>query len=338
MTNKTLIDIMELENIITSALVSSNTSQRNAILVSKALVEAEIDGKLGHGISRVESYCLQSKSGKVNGLAVPKIKKLKPGVLSIDANFGFAYPALEEVIKKLPIISEKQGIAMAGVFNSNHFGVAGRFVEKIANAGKISIIFGNTPSAIAPWKGKIPLFGTNPIAFGAPLLNGKHLVIDLAVSRVARGKILKAYQLGEKIPFGWALDEYGLPTDNPELALKGTMLPFGDAKGSALALMIEILAAAVTGANFAFEADSFFTSEGSPPSVGQMVIMIDPGCMKNKENVLNRISEILFLMSNQEDVYIPGSKRFDLRNKALENGLLVESVTLELIKNLNKKN
>jgi len=334
MPSKELISINELEHIISSALFASNTSHSNSIIVSKALVQAEIDGKLGHGISRVESYCLQAKSGKVNGNAVPKIKTLKPGVLAVDAKFGFAYPALEVVIKNLPTITDKQGIALAGVYNSNHFGVAGQFVEKAANAGKISIIFGNTPSAIAPWNGKTALFGTNPIAFGAPLASGEHLVIDMAVSKVARGKILKANQLGEKIPYGWALDKDGNPTDDPKEAMKGTMLPFGESKGSALALMIELLAAAITGANFAFEADSFFSAEGSPPAVGQMMIMIDPGSIHNEESVLRRISTVLMKMSNQENVYVPGSKRFSLRKKALENGLFVDKNTLDVIKNL----
>ena len=193
----------------------------------------------------------------------------------------------------------------------------------------ISILFGNTPSAIAPWRGNKALFGTNPIAFGAPTQDGKHLIIDLAVSKVARGKILKASQNNENIPIGWALDKEGNNTDRPEDALNGTMLPFGGAKGSALALMIELLSAAVTGANFAYEADSFLDSRGKPPNVGQLMIMISPDAINSKENFFIRMDEMIKSILSQENVYLPGSSRFKLREKASKTGVLVSAKVME---------
>ncbi len=120
------------------------------------------------------------------------------------------------------------------------------------------------------------MFGTNPIAFACPLPGRAPLVIDLSLSKVARGNVMTAKQRGEKIPEGWALDEAGRPTTDPDAALRGTMLPMGDAKGTALALMVELLAAGLTGANFAAEASSYLDAQGPPPGTGQLLIAFDP--------------------------------------------------------------
>ena len=334
MDNK-LISISELTQTIKSALVRSNVKDLNAEIVANALVKAEVDGKFGHGISRVMSYAAQAKIGKVDGNADPIVSHTKPGVLSVDASNGFAYPAIKMLTNMLPKIAHSQGIAMGGVYRSHHFGVAGHIVEKIAEMGMVSLLFGNTPSAIAPWKGKKPLFGTNPLAFGAPTENGQHLIIDLAVSKVARGKVLKASQENKKIPYGWAVDKNGIDTDDPKEALRGTMLPFGDAKGSAIALMIEILAAAITGANFAYEADSFLDANGNPPNVGQLLIIIDPESMGSKKRFFNKIGSMIESILVQEDTHLPGSNRFKLREKATKEGLNINKKILGEIEKIS---
>ena len=326
--------VKDLKDLVKTAFLNSNVSKLNAEAVAEALVKAEIDGKYGHGLSRVTSYSAQAKVGKVDGHAEPKINQTLPSVLSIDASNGFAYPALKKLTDILPEIAISQGIAMGGVYRSHHFGVAGHIVETAADKGMISLLFGNTPSAIAPWKGNKALFGTNPIAFGAPTENGDHLIIDMAVSKVARGKILKASQNNEKIPFGWAVDKEGNETDDPNEAIQGTMLPFGDAKGSALALMIEILAAAITGANFAYQADSFLDTEGSPPNVGQLLIMINPAALGSKKIFFNKINDMIKSILAQKNTYLPGSKRSEMREKAYIEGLNVDDRLINQIKNI----
>ena len=328
------ISVGELTQRVKSAFVRSNVNELNAKIVADALVKAEIDGKFGHGVSRVMSYAAQSKIGKVDGNAEPLVYQNKPGVLSVDASNGFAYPAIKMLTDMLPKIAHSQGIAMGGVYRSHHFGVAGHIVEKIADMGMVSLLFGNTPSAIAPWKGNKALFGTNPLAFGAPTKNGEHLIIDLAVSKVARGKILKASQENKKIPLGWAVDKYGIDTDDPKEALKGTMLPFGDAKGSALALMIEILAAAITGSNFAYEADSFLDTNGKPPNVGQLLIIIDPEAMGSKKRFFNKIGSMMESILAQDGTHLPGSNRFLLREKASKEGLNIDQKILSEIEKI----
>ena len=247
----------------------------------------------------------------------------KPGVLAIDAGHGFAYPAFDLMLEELPKITRNQGIAMAGVYRSHHYGVAGHHVEKAADQGMVALLFGNTPAAMAPWGGKTPLFGTNPIAFAAPIKDQSPLVIDLATSKVARGNIMAASQRGEDIPEGWALDADGNPTTDAKSALGGTMVPLGDAKGAALALMIEVLAAALTGAGFGYQATSFFDAEGDYPNVGQMMMMIDPSAMPmvSGGDFAARMADMAGLI-NDDGARLPGSGRMAKR-RAAEQGIEV---------------
>jgi (2R)-3-sulfolactate dehydrogenase (NADP+) len=311
--------------------MAHNTGVMQAQSVAAALTLAEIDGKKGHGISRVPSYAGQAKSGKVNGHALPEAHVPKPSVLAIDARYGFAYPAFDLMMERLPDMARKQGIAMAGVTHSHHFGVAGHHVERAADMGLVALLFGNTPAAIAPWGGKTPIFGTNPIAFAAPIDSRAPMVIDLATSVAARGSIMAAHQGGEDIPEGWALDAEGRPTTDAAAALEGSMSPMAEAKGAALALMIEVLAAALTGAGFGNQASSFFETEGPAPNVGQLMLMIDPGVMT--EGLAERLAGLADDITD-DGGRLPGSGRMARRNTAAKDGVDIADGILETVRQL----
>lgn len=320
----TLLTPSRLKDIITQALTASGTSQENAAIVAEALTLAEIDGKKGHGLSRVPSYAGQARSGKVDGNAEPQLTQPKPAVLAVDAGHGFAYPAFELMQQALPSLTRSQGIAVALIRRSHHFGVAGHHVERLAEAGLVAMLFGNTPSAMAPHGGRTPLFGTNPLAFAAPIAGQPPLVIDLATSKVARGNIMAARQQGKPIPEGWALDQDGQPTTDADAALAGSMLPMADAKGAALALMIEVLAAGLTGSAFADEASSFLDAEGNPPNTGQVMLAIDPGVVA--DDMLDRLAS--FAQRIEADGgRLPGSGRMIRRGMAVR-GLEVDDAAL----------
>ncbi len=304
-----------LRALVARALERSNTAPQNAASVAAALVAAEIDGQKGHGLSRVASYAAQARSGKVDGRAVPKVTRPKPGAILVDAASGFAFPALDLAIDALAETAPEQGIAVAAIRHSHHFGMAGRVVERLAEKGLVAIVMGNSPKAIAPWGGTAALFGTNPIAFAAPRRNAPPLVIDLSLSKVARGRIMVAAQKGEAIPEGWALDQDGRPTTDAKAALDGAMLPMGDAKGAALALMVEILSAALTASHLGFEASSFFTADGPAPRVGQLILAIDPGALAG-DAFAERLETLLTAMLAQPGVRLPGTRRLDNRRKA----------------------
>jgi (2R)-3-sulfolactate dehydrogenase (NADP+) len=241
----------------------------------------------------------------------------------IDACHGFAYPALALAVDKLAGLASTAGIAVAAVTHSHHCGAAGYHVEVLARQGFIGLMFANTPKAIAPWGGSQGVFGTNPIAFAAPRTTGDPLVIDLSLSKVARGKIMVAEQEGTAIPEGWAVDAGGNPTTDPKAAMAGTMLPMGDAKGAALVLMVEILAAGLTAAHFGFEASSFFSAEGDSPGVGQLLIALAPGPLSG-EAFASRLETLLTAILEQENTRLPGDRRLGLRQEARENGILIK--------------
>jgi (2R)-3-sulfolactate dehydrogenase (NADP+) len=178
----------------------------------------------------------------------------------------------------------------------------------------------NTPEAIAPWGGKRAVFGTNPIAFAAPMAGRPPVVIDLALSKVARGNIVAAKQKGEPIPEGWALDRDGKPTTDPAAALAGTMIAMGDAKGAALAMMVEVMAGALVGAHLGFEASSFLDEKGAPPETGQIVIAIDPGPL-GQGQFAERMTTLAAAIEVQDGARLPGSRRLMLRRAAAEHGI-----------------
>ena len=242
--------------------------------------------------------------------------------LRIDARNGFAYPALALAVDKLAGTTLKSGIAVAAITHSHHCGAAGYHVEALAHKGLIGLLFANTPKAIAPWGGDKGIFGTNPIAFATPRAKHKPLVIDLSLSKVARGKIMVAENEGKSIPEGWALDPHGKPTTDPKAAMAGTMLPMGDAKGAALILMVEIMSAALTAAQFGFEASSFFSAEGNPAGVGQLLIAIAPGPLSG-ETFNERLEILLTAILGQPNTRLPGDRRLKLRQAALQNGISI---------------
>jgi (2R)-3-sulfolactate dehydrogenase (NADP+) len=309
-----------LRALIRDALVAHDTSPGNAQQVAAALVAAEIDGQSGHGASRVPSYAAQSRSGKVDGHAQPALARVGKAALRVDARRGFAYPAINLAVAALATLAREAGIAAAAIADSHHSGVAGHPVEALAREGLIALYFGNGPQGIAPWGGNRGLFGTNPIAFAAPRASGEHLLIDMSLSKVARGKVNVAAQNSEPIPEGWAVDAQGRPTTDAHAAMAGTMLPMGDAKGAQLVLMVEILAAALSASNFGYEASSFFTGEGDAPRVGQLLIAIDPAPF-SAGRFGARLEDLLAAILDQGGTRLPGARRFALRERAARDGI-----------------
>ncbi len=322
--------IGQLENIVSVALERSGASADTAQSVARALVRAEIDGQSGHGLRRVESYCAQLRSGKIDGRAKPKLTVAAAASARVNAASGFAFPALEMAADWLVQATPLTGIAAAGVNHSHHCGVAGHWVEALADRGLVGLMFANTPAAIPPAGGIRPLFGTNPIAMAAPRASGPALVIDLSLSQVARGKIMAARQKGEQIPPGWAIGPDGRDTADPAQALAGAMLPMGGPKGAVLAMMVELLAGGLVGANRPGEASSFLDAEGPPPGTGQLLITFSPAAF-GAGNLGEWIGALEMAVTSQQGARMPGSKRHERRVEALREGVPVDTALVQLI-------
>nr|WP_245415413.1 Ldh family oxidoreductase [Hoeflea marina] len=322
----------EVTALITGALTRSRTSPDNAASVARALLAAELAGQGGHGLRRVASYTAQAQAGKVDGFARATATQTRPGSLAVDGAHGFAYPAIDLALDWLPDAALTQGIAIAGIRRSHHCGVAGVVVEALANRGVAAIMVANAPAAMAPWGGNRPLFGTDPIAFAAPLPDDEPVVVDISLSKVARGKIMAAAQKGEPIPEGWALDPDGHPTTDAKAAMAGTMVPLGDAKGTALALMVELLCAGLTGANYAYQASSFFDDKGDPPGTGQAIIAIDPNAFG--PGGMDRFAAMAEMVAGTEGARLPGRRRQEIKARLSAEGIPVEAALADEIRRI----
>jgi (2R)-3-sulfolactate dehydrogenase (NADP+) len=326
------LTLLQAEGLVVRTLTRCRTSVDNARSVARALIAAESDGLKGHGLSRLPMYAAQAKVRKVDGTFTPVATHPRAGLIAIDAGHGFAFPALELAVTELPGVAKTQGLAAAAIRKSSHCGAAGHPVERLAESGLIALMFVNTPGAMAPWGGSKALFGTNPVAFACPLPGRPPLVIDLSLSKVARGNVMTAKQRGEKIPEGWALDESGQPTTDPDSALRGTMVPMGDAKGTALALMVELLAAGLTGANFAADASSYLDAEGPPSGTGQLILAFDPAAFGGGAPA--RFGLLAQAIEAQPGARLPGMRRLKAREKAKAEGLTISDALMAEIEAL----
>lgn len=318
---------------VSEIFIKEGVVASSAKSVAEALVRAEAAGQGGHGFRRIPVYVKQLRKGKVVGTALPVATRVRPAVLSIDAGLGYAYPAIDLAVAELPAIVREQGIAMAAIGRSHHAGVMALTVERFAAQGLVCLMVANAPASMAPWGGNKALYGTNPIGFAAPIEGEEPLVIDLALSKVARGKIMAARQKGTDIPDDWAFDKNGQPTTDPQAAIDGFMAPSGDAKGAALALMVEVLAASLTGGNFGFQADSLLDDKGAAPSLGHLIIAIDPGFVSG-EALSSRLRLMAQEIEGQEGARLPGRRSQGLKLKALSDGIEIDEDILQEIAKL----
>lgn len=327
------LSIEEVTQLVVRALERAGASRAMAQATARSLVAAEMEGLGGHGLSRVALYAQHVKEGRASGTAEPRIVREKSAACLIDAQGALAYLAMELATREAAKRAREFGIAFCGVTNSHHCGAMDHHLAPLAEAGMIGIGFTNSPAAINAWGGKKPLFGTNPIAAVFPRKNAAPLIIDLSLTEVARGKIMVAAKEGKPIPEGWAFDAGGKPTTDAKAALTGSMAAIGGVKGVLLALTVELLCCALTGAKFGFENDSFF-EPGRPASIGHALLAIDPGAFAGTAAYDARLDALIAEMLKDDEVRLPGARRQKLVADARANGLDVPEAMLKQLHDL----
>jgi len=327
------ISLADVEALSFAALRANRTSEANARCMARSIAAAEAEGLASHGLLRVPPYCEQTASGKIDGHALPGVVRARPAAWVADARTGFAHPAIELGFEALVPAAREHGVAVLAITNSYNCGVVGQHVERLAQEGLVALACANTPSAIAPWGGSKALFGTNPIGFAAPRAAAPPLVIDQSSSVVARGEVMLHSLQGKEIPLGWALDRAGAATTDPRAALAGSMLPAGGYKGAGIALIVEVLAAVLTGANLSFNASSFADDKGGPPRTGQLFIAIDPVAFLG-DQFAARMELLLNAMCAQPGVRLPGERRAAARKEAARQGVALKRSLHESIQRI----
>jgi len=302
-----------------------------AAATARSLVLAEAQALGSHGLSRVAQYATHLRNGRVDGHAVAVVSRSKGAVALVDAAEGLAFPACALAVDEAARRAREFGIGFVGVVRSHHAGVIVDHLRPLAEAGLVGLGFANSPAAMPAAGGRHPLFGTNPVAALFPRRDAVPLLIDLSLSEVARGKLMVAAKEGRPIPLGWALDAEGRPTTDPKAGLGGSMLPIGavsSSKGAMLALVVELLVTALIGANFGFEASSFFVDEGNRPGIGQAFLVIDPDALAGREAFLDRLEVLIAEMLIDESVRLPGARREALLERARTDGVAVADAVL----------
>ncbi len=318
----TLLTLDEIEDISRRMLLASGASALQADATARSIREAEAEGIRTVGLSYLPTYCDHVACGKVIGDAVPIVSRPRPGTVVVDAGLGFCHPAFEAGEPHLVAAARANGVALLAITHSYSAGVLGWFVDRLARQGLIAIMFANSSALMAPHGGTRPFFGTNPIAWAAPRRDGAPVVADLSSSAVAWVRVNAAAQAGEPIPLGWALDAAGEPTTDAVAALAGSMAPSGGHKGSALALLVDVMAGGVAASNFSHEASSFGGTVGGPPDVGQVVLAIDPSATMG-EGFLDRLEHEFAALAAEPGVRLPGDRRLADRAAAERDGVSV---------------
>lgn len=319
----TVLALAEIETLALNALAAAGASSEAAVAVARAIAAAERDGIASHGLAYLPTYCQHLLCGKVNAAARPRAET-SAAVVRVDADDGFAHPAIEQGFALLEPLARSHGVATLAVRNSYNCGVLGYHTEALAVRGLVALGFTNAPASIAPWRARKAVLGTNPWSLAVPGAEGNAaLVIDQSASVVAKSEILKHQREGRQIPEGWALDAEGQPTTSPDEALRGTMVPAGGYKGVGSALLVEIFAACLSGATPGIEAAPFSGTAGGPPRTGQFFIAVDPAATANGL-FASRLSTVLRAFEAADGARVPGARRMSARRISMERGVAVD--------------
>ena len=328
----TLLSIPELTSLAAAALRASGASESQARAAARYLVAADAQGLATHGVSRVPTYCAHLKSGRVKGDAVPRVIRESSAACLIDAGTGLGFEPCELAIEEAVDRAAAAGIGFAGVTNSHHCGALGVLIEPVAGQGMVALAFSTAPAAIAAWGGKRPLFGTNPVAAVFPRRSHPPLVVDLSLTQVTRGQILLLQKEGKPIPEGWGMDSDGNPTtDADKILFGGSLHAVGGLKGTMLALAVELICCALTGAALSHELESLHLAQGTPLKLGQAFIVISPGALAGDDVFAERVEALVAAMLEGEGVRLPGERRHRLAEQGAKAGLEVgEALLAEL--------
>ncbi|WP_306150277.1 MULTISPECIES: Ldh family oxidoreductase [unclassified Roseibium] len=325
------LTLAEIEDLAFRALVAAGTSEENARPLAVATAATEADGVASHGLAYIPIYCEHVQCGKVDGKAVPILTQPRAGVISVNAATGFAHPAIDIGFEALIPRACELGIAALAIRNSYNCGVLGYHTARLASAGLLGIGFTNAPASIAPSGGSKPVVGTNPFSIAAPGTDGEPAVlIDQSASTIAKSEVMKHAREGRPIPVGWALDADGNPTTDPNVGLKGSMAPSGGYKGVGVALMVEMMAAAMTGATLGINASPFSGAVGGPPKTGQFFLAIDPAATSGGDFAA-RMTDLVAAIRDQEGAHLPGDGRAAKRMQARAHAVGVNLATLDRI-------
>ncbi len=323
----------EATDLVYNCFVANGCSGPNALQTARVVALAEADGCASHGLFRVPGYIRSLRSGKVSGSAVPQVSLKAPSVIQVNGDGGFAPPAHHAARSLVVDTAKSEGIAVVGFVNIYHFSALWADIEPICAENLCAFAFTSYLPAVAPAGGTKALFGTNPMAFGWPRTHALPMIFDQASSVVARGEVMLAARDGHTMAEGVGIDAQGHPTTDPKEILGGAMLPFGGYKGSAIALMVELLAGPLIGEVLSFEAAAIDNADGGPPRGGELLLVLSPDRIGGAD--WSTQSEKLFgKISEQPGARLPADRRYSNRQRSMQLGMNIPDSVVDKIKDL----
>jgi len=323
------MSLTEIESLALRVFTKHGCSADNAAALARTVTTAERDGSVSHGLFRVPGYIASLNSGKVKGDASPQIEQKLASVITVDGDYGYAPLALERGLPVLAHAASKTGIAVMRVINSFHFAALWPETEFLAEQGLAGMACTAFKPSVAPAGAKQAFFGTNPLSFAWPRPGSTPIVFDMATSTLAKGDVQIAARDGHDVPPGTGLGPDGQPSNDPAEILKGVLLPFGGYKGSAIALMVEFLAAGMTGDYFSYEAAQHDNNDGGPAKGGEFVMAISPQLVAG-DNWQAHNEAFIQTLSELEGIRLPGQRRHKNR---LDTG--PRFINAELVEKIN---
>ena len=303
------LSLQDIYDLAKKTLLFNGCDEENATNLSDTIMRAERDGSLSHGLFRLPAYVASLKSKKVKGNAKPFTETLSPGVIRVNGDSAFAPVVLKIGIPKLIQLVKKNGVGILAIKNSHHMAALWPETEVLAENDLVGFACTSYMPMVAPAGAKKALFGTNPISFAWPRPGKTPVVYDMATASMAMGEVQVAAREGKKVPLGTGLDKNGNETTDPSMISDGgVLLPFGSYKGSAISMMVELLAGALVGEGFSFETKESDNQDGGPPKGGEFILAISPNIIagddwaKHSEKLFNK-------MKSLEGVRLPGERR-----------------------------
>jgi (2R)-3-sulfolactate dehydrogenase (NADP+) len=323
------IPLEEAEQLCIDAALAAGASAPAAESIAKAAVAAEADGQPPVGLAHFVDYLDALEAGRIDGTATPLISRPAPAIILSDAGGGTAHLGFDMAFEELVAVAETFGVAIFSQTNAYTAGALGWFAGRLAQRGLVGLAAANGPALLAGSGTTKPVFCTNPIAFAAPTEGGPALLIDQSSSATAYVNIRAAAERGETIPAGWALGSDGQPTTDPREAMRGALVAFGGSRGANIALMVEVLAAGLSGANWSLDAPPF--AEGArSPGCGLFVLAIDPKLFTG--DFARRTGRQLDRLSTGFGLHVPGAAKSKQRAKSDRDGVAVDAAVMERLR------
>ena len=333
--------IIKLRQKVLKIFKKFKLSNKDSLICTNALINAELAGASSHGISRLKMYCERIQKKVINPRPKIKIKKISQSIAHVDGNNSIGFVAADIAIKTAISNAKKTGIGLVAVKNSGHYGLSGYYAEQAVKKGLMVMVFTNAPPAVAPYGALKSLFGTNPICFGTPTGSKIPFILDTSISMINRGKIRVAAREGGKIPKGVALDKFGKPTTNPKKALEGVQLPIAGFRGSGLAWMVDILSGVLTGGNHAGRVKDPFTDFSGPQNIGHLFFVLKPNLFvgdsfnKRIKDNIKTIKKLPKIKGIKEILY-PGQNKYNRYKNNVKKEIKITRNVLEDLNSLIK--